>query len=301
MATSDRDQSALDRALLERKELLEAIKSATEKLEKLEQFLAMYRQLATGTILNTEKESPIRMAVGTITHHAQAQFESTVRALLLEYGRPMENPEIIEVLSERGLLPPSRSLQKHMYNKLWKAKKAGVLVHLPSLGYWVKGELLSEEATKLAEQARNRRFHKQNSVQRRPRGQRKPRPWQGNSPFRPRQVSDEQLAVAEDWVLAGKMTQTEIGKELGGISPSGVAYYFRGGAENILRRRNAAPDALSKRDAEREAARLGVLLAQRGKRSGQSTLLSALDFEAARERLEAIQRRFPELAPSGQY
>lgn len=298
MAISDRDQSALDRALLERKELLETIKAATEKLEKIEQFLAMYRQLATGSLLNTEKESPIRIAAGTVTHHAQAQFESAVRALLLEYGRPMENPEIIEVLSERGLLPPSRSLQKHMYNKLWKAKKNRVLEHLPGRGYWVKGEPLSDEAAKLAEQARLERFRKQNTVQRRPRGQAKPRPWKGNAAFRPRQVTDEQLAIAEEWVLAGKMTQTEIGKELGGISPSGVAYYFRGGAKGILARRNAPPDALSTRDAEREAARLRALLDQRGKRGGQSSLLSDLDYEAARDRLGAIQRRFPELQPS---
>ena len=295
MAVSDRDQSALDRALLERKELLDAIKSATEKLEKIEQFLAMYRQLATGSLLNTEKESSIRTAAGGATHHAQKQFESVIRGLLLEHGRPMENPEIIEVLSERGLVPPSRSLQKHMYNKLWKAKKNGVLDHLPGQGYWVKGEQLSEEAAKLAEQARFDRFRKQNEVQRRPRGQAKPRPWKGNNPYRPRQVTDEQLAIAEDWLLAGKMKQSEIAKELGGISASAVAYYFRGGVEGIIARRNTAPGALSKRDAEREVARLRVLLAQRGKRSGQSSLLSDLDFETARERLAAIERCFADL------
>jgi HEPN domain-containing protein len=297
MALDDQKQSALDRALLERKELIQTIKSATEKLEKVEQFLAMYRQFATGDILNTEKESLVRKHVGVTLHHAQAQFESILKALLLEYGRPMENPEIIEVLTERGLAPNSNSIQKHMYNKLWKAKKNRVVDHYPGKGYWVSSEPLSEEAGKLAEQVRLQRFRKQNEVQRAPRGQRKPRPWEGRNPTRQRQLTDEQLAIAEDWYLAGEMTRAEIAKQLGGVSLATLGYYFQGGAEGIRARRNMAPDILPKKEAVREAVRLRVLLAQRGKRSGQSSLLSDLDYESARDRLAAIERRFPELVP----
>ena len=297
MALSDSQSTALDQALLERKELLETIKVATAKLEKIEQFLAMYRQFATGNILDVEKESQVRLAAGTSPHHAQKQFESQVRALLLDTGRPMENPEIIEKLKARGMTIASRSLQKHVYNKLWKAKKNGVLDHFPGMGYWLKDEPLSEESAKAAEEARLERFRKQNEVERRPWGQAKGRPWKGQQQFRPRQLTDEQLATAEEWLLAGKMTRTEMAKELGGINVGTLAYYFKGGVQGILARRGMPPELLTKKDAAREALRLRLLLAKRTEaKRGQTSLLSNLDYDAARERLAAIESRFPELA-----
>ena len=299
MGLSDDKQSALDRALLERKELQETIKTAVAKLEKIEQFLAMYRQFATGNLLDVEKESLERNATGGGNYHAQEQFESAVRALLLEYGRPMENPEIIDKLNERGLLPKSRSLQKHVYNKLWKAKKNEVLDHFPGKGYWVRGEPLSVEAAALAEEARLERFRKQNEVQRKPWGEAKLRPWQGKPGGRPRQISDEQLAVAEEWLLAGQMKRTEIAKELGGVSVAALTYYFPGGVDGIKQRRQTPPDMLSEKDAIRERARLRLVLAPRSQRArGETSLLSDLDYEAARERLVAIESRFPHLKAS---
>ena len=62
-------------------------------------------------------------------------------------------------------------------------------------------------------------------------------------------VTDEQLKIAEQWILDGK-TRKLIADELG-ISAATVNYYFPGGKEGILRRRRMALEGIQANSAMR--------------------------------------------------
>jgi len=73
-------------------------------------------------------------------------------------GATSESPEIIEKFKERGHPLGRTNVVKQTWNKLWVEKKAGNLIHLPKLGYWLPNEPLSEEDKAKAAAARAERL-----------------------------------------------------------------------------------------------------------------------------------------------
>jgi hypothetical protein len=247
MSSDNPQESALTRALRERRELQDAIRIAAKKLEKVEQFIAMYRQYATG-------EEGLPELGGMLDKHAQASgwmgqetFGQLVRSLLMDMGRPMESPEIIEKFAERGHPLGRTNVVKQTWNKLWLEKRAGNLIHLPKLGYWLPNEPLTEEAKAKSVEARATRLRES---RRNP--SRKVPDRTGNPRGRRPTLSDEQLAMAEEWLMKG-VRRSEVAKRLGVATPT-VLYSFPKGAENIRERRNKPPAELSKKEVVRELA-----------------------------------------------
>jgi len=166
-------------------------------------------------------------------------------------GATSESPEIIEKFKERGHPLGRTNVVKQTWNKLWVEKKAGNLIHLPKLGYWLPNEPLSEEDKAKAAAARAERLKASRK------GPRKQPIRKGNPRGRKPTLSYEQLAIAEEWVLEG-LSKAEIARRLG-VDPSVVRYHFPDGTEGVMRRRSIPVELLTDREARRELARLMLL------------------------------------------
>ena len=137
-------ETPVSRALKRRKQLQDEIKTSIKELEKIEEFLKMYRSLSgdnDGAVV-----SKLRYILGGAgTGRTQAFFEQLVRTVLLDAGRPMRSPEIIEAFNKRGHSIGGNEIRT-AWNRLWQAKKNKVLINIPSYGYWLADEPLPEKA-----------------------------------------------------------------------------------------------------------------------------------------------------------
>lgn len=291
MPSPDQIETPLARALRERKELQERIRSDAQRLEKLEQIISWLRE---GTIKqeSVDKGATHAELVSPGAPSSQEAFVMMVRALLLEIGRPMESTEIIEIFEKRGHPLGRSNVMKQTWNKLWLAKRAGALTHESKLGYWLPGEPLTDAAREKAAEARATRF-KQHPPRRKGGT---PRPWTGKPKGRPRSLSPELLKMAERLLLEGKSGR--VVAETLGVSPPTVGYYFKGGAAALRKKASeTAVDHLSETQAETECVRLAAELAQHDKRYYQedSPTISDAEYDKLRERLRAIEAQFPHL------
>lgn len=228
MANEDFGDSPLDKALKRQKELQDTIKTATDtikvamqELEKLKQFIDLYRSFSTDieSVVKGGSDSPQALAPASakLKGHAhgqtQAVFEALALDILRDVGRPIKSPEFIEEFRKRGQ-PLGGNEVRTAWNRLWQARKAGLLTHDVKLGYWIAGEPLSDEARVRALEAGKRKPRRGPSMQALTKG--KPK-----GP--PRALTPEQVQTIERLLLSGK-TRKEV-CELFGISMGTLAAY----------------------------------------------------------------------------
>jgi Helix-turn-helix domain of resolvase len=217
MAFDNIQDPALANALKQRKELRDVIRDALAKIEKIDNFLRMYRDLSTtGTV---ENSATLKQEVPQFSHsqsdawgRAQSIFEKFAVAALRDVGRPMKSGELIEEFQKRGH-PIKGNAVRTAWNRLWIARKKGVLTNDPKLGYWIAGEPLSEEAKQRAASEPRR---KSLLPPDRNKGKRK-----GIAPI----LTPEQIEAGEKMLLAGK-TRIEVAAALGGVSQATIRNYF---------------------------------------------------------------------------
>lgn len=217
--------SAVSRAMEKRKELQDLIKASMKELEKIDEFLRMYRSLSAPDDfpIKGEEEGNTRYILGRAGHgQTQPMFEQMVRAILLDAGKPMQSHEIVEEFRKRGQ-PLGGNETRTSWNRLWQAKTRGVLVNIPSYGYWLADEPPPDLENLERPKARPR-------VQ----GESLRASWKGKPMGRAKILSPAQVKQAEKWLLAGK-TFKEVAMELGGLTPGALGnHYFPGGKRALF-------------------------------------------------------------------
>lgn len=170
MTNDDFNESPLDKAVKRQKELQETIKAATEtiksamqELEKLRQFTDLYRSFSVvgetesrGGSDSSSAPAAAGKLKGRAYGHTQAVFEALVLDILREVGRPIRSGEFIEEFRKRGQ-PLGGNEVRTAWNRLWEARKSGLLTHDMKLGYWIAGEPLSDEAKARAREIAKKR------------------------------------------------------------------------------------------------------------------------------------------------
>jgi superfamily II DNA or RNA helicase len=73
----------------------------------------------------------------------QEMFEKLALGVLRSVERPMKSGELIEEFRKRGHPIPGNAVRT-AWNRLWLARKRGVLINYPKLGYWLPGKPVSE-------------------------------------------------------------------------------------------------------------------------------------------------------------
>ena len=229
----DFQDAALGRALKRRKELQETIRRAVQELEKLEDWLKMYRDLSTDISDNSKgAELSAPQLRSDAFAGAQALFENLVLSVLREAGRPMKSPEIVQEFRRRGH-PLSGNEIRTAWNRLWAAKAKGILTNEPGLGYWIAGEPLSDEAKQKALVAnKSRPKSGVAAIIKAARGTKK-----GRDPI----WGADEVATAERMFLDGR-SRAEVAAALGGVSQGMIQKHFPGGIQAFLKEKY--PDAV---------------------------------------------------------
>ncbi|HET8918695.1 MAG TPA: hypothetical protein VFN27_03355 [Xanthobacteraceae bacterium] len=251
MASDDFQDSALGKALQRRKELQETIKNAVQEIEKIEEWLKMYRSFSTGGVdifkgADTNRVMPLSVA----GRKSQSLFEHLVLSVLRDVGRPMRSPEIIDEFRRRGHPLPGNEIRA-AWNRLWEAKVRGTLTSDPKLGYWIAGEPLSEKAKEEALIAGKRRKSGALAVIHAARGTKV-----GRDPL----WGPEQIEAAERMLLAGK-SRAEVAAALGGVSMGTLQKYV-----SISRLKAKYPDVVIPKRPRRPS---------RGNRKGRPRVMTA--------------------------
>lgn len=143
--------------------------------------------------------------------------------ILRDVGRPMKSGEFIEEFRKRGQ-PLGGNEVRTAWNRLWQARKAGLLTSDVNLGYWIAGEPLSEEAKQRALEAGKRKRRRGPSLRSLTKGKRK-------GP--PNALTPEDVSTIERLLLSGK-TRKEI-CNLYGVGMATLARYV-GPTESFLAR-----------------------------------------------------------------
>ena len=216
MADDDFNESAVEKAVRKRKELQERLKNTIQEIETLEKFLKTYRDLTAGTP-NSEKGGNQEISQAT-WGTAQQAFEALVVGVLREIGRPMRSGELIEEFKRRGH-PLKGNDVRTAWNRLWLASKRRVLTSDRTLGYWIAGEPLTDEAREAAALVGRR--------ERRPAGSAHRDQNKGKKKGRAPILTSEQVEAGEKMLLAGK-SRLEVAAVLGGVSQGTIKKYFGG-------------------------------------------------------------------------
>jgi hypothetical protein len=288
MSTEKATDTAVQRALKRRKELQEQVKRSMSELEKIENFLNMYRHLTSESEDANKGDVLPPVLITTKAGYGKSQniFEMLVRDVLLEAGHPMHSSEIIEAFRKRGH-PIGGNETRTAWNRLWKAKDSGFLVNLPRHGYWLANEPLPDGALT---KERPKRKH-------RPAGKSQRSEWQGKRIGRKRLLSTADVQRAEAMFLAGK-SQVEVAAELGGIAPATLQNYFPGGL-TALRKRVAETPAqmLNEMQARAEHERIRREIDKHRQRyfEKDTPTISDAEYDALRRRKHEIENRFPDL------
>jgi hypothetical protein len=217
MSSDDAADTPVGRALKRRKELEGVIKASMKELEKIDDFLKLYRHWSAPPEENSkggsdepEQVSLTRKGFGL----SQSLFEHSAREILREVGHPLSSPDFVEEFRKRGQ-PLGGNEIRAAWNKLWLAKDRGVLVHIPKFGYWLADEPLPEGALTVP---RTKRAY-------RPKGQSQRSQWTGRRIGRKPILTESQVKAGKEWILAGK-SRDEVCTHLGGISVTTFQNYF---------------------------------------------------------------------------
>jgi superfamily II DNA or RNA helicase len=194
---ADRALSTWVRA--QRREKKQGLLSA-DRLEKLEQIGLVWKG-----------EDILKNAHG----HTQETFEKLAIAVLRGVGRPMRSGELIRAFRRRGHPLPGNEVRT-AWNRLWTARKKGILINDPRLGYWIAGEPLSEKGKEKAALAAQGRLRQRGASLR--------ALAKGKKKGPPPALTPKDVQRAEHLLLAGK-TLSEVSAFLGGISVSTLVKY----------------------------------------------------------------------------
>jgi transposase len=226
MADDGADNIQLANALKRQKELQDTIKVATDTikaamqdLEKIRQFIDLYRSFSTDRDSRIAKgsdlaPSPSKKLKGHAHGQTQSVFEALALDILRDVGRPMKSGEFVEEFRKRGQ-PLGGNEVRTAWNRLWQARKAGLLTHDVQLGYWLPGEPVTEEMRARALAAGKRKQRSGPSMRELTKGKRK-------GP--PAALTPEQVREAEQLLLSGK-SRKEVCELFGGISMATLAGY----------------------------------------------------------------------------
>ena len=144
----------------------------------------------------------------------------------------MKSTEFIEEFRKRGQALGGNEVRT-AWNRLWQARKAGVLTHDGKLGYWISGEPLSNDAKARAREAAK--------ATRRPRsGPSLKSLTMGNRKGPPNALTPEQASEAERLLLSGK-SRKEVCELYGGISMATLAIYVGRTADFMARHPGFVP------------------------------------------------------------
>jgi hypothetical protein len=224
MPIDDFRDSPLAQALKKRKELQEKLKETIQSIEKIEEWLKTYRELSIGDADSKKEDS--RSDVGLAGWgQAQQVFESLVVGVLRDVGRPMRSGELIDEFRKRGH-PLKGNDVRTAWNRLWNARKRDVLTSDRSLGYWIAGEPLTEQAQLSAALIARRERHPTATLRNQNKGKKK---------GRARVLTDEQVDAGERMLLAGK-SRLEVAAALGGVSQGTINAYFPGGIRGLKKK-----------------------------------------------------------------
>ena len=170
-------------------------------------------------------------------------------------GRPMKSNELIEEFKKRGQ-PLGGNEVRTAWNRLWQARDRGVLTSDVSVGYWIAGEPLSDEAKQRAlVAARRTRKRGGTALRDLTRGKRKGPPFA---------LTPEKVETIERLLLSGK-SRKEV-TELFGISLGTLAKYV--GSSDALQTKY--PDVVIPKPVPRPS---------RNKRTGRPRVLTAEKVE----------------------
>jgi transcriptional regulator len=226
MAEDGTENIQLANALKRQKELQDTIKNATntiksamQELEKIRQFIDLYRSFSphrdSGIARGSDSASlPSKKLKGRAHGQTQSVFEALALDILRDIGRPMKSGEFVEEFRKRGQ-PLGGNEVRTAWNRLWQARKAALLTHDVQLGYWLPGEPITEEMRARALEAGKRKQRSGPSLRELTKGKRK-------GP--PAALTPEQVGEAEQLLLSGK-SRKEVCELFGGISMATLAGY----------------------------------------------------------------------------
>lgn len=283
--SDDPQDTLISRAIKRRKELQDAAKAIMKELEKIEEFLRMYRSLSSPDeegMQGEETQSPQYILGGAGKGQTQAVFEQLVRTVLLDARRPMRSPEIIQAFRQRGM-PIGGNETRTAWNRLWMAKAAGVLTKIPRYGYWLADEPLPKEA--LAHPPPKHEADPSEKVRR----ERAP----GRKIGRQRLLTDSQVKLLGQWLEEGKKTQAEMARDLGGVSVGTIQNYRLALAK--MREGKTLDEALKERHTELTTRRrkpAQEIDGQNQKPSGHS--VKKLATRSTKRRITPVQDLFQE-------
>src|SRR5665213_1138304 len=141
-------ETPISRAIKRRKELQDLIKDSMKELEKVDEFLRMFRAFSANDAEEIEgnvTKEPLYILGRAGMGQAQPVFEQYLRATLLDAQRPLTSLEVIDAFRERGH-PIGGNEGRTAMNRLWKAKASGMLTKIPKYGYWLADEPLPKSA-----------------------------------------------------------------------------------------------------------------------------------------------------------
>lgn len=126
---------AIQRALQRRREL-------EEEIREIDLFLSLYEQfaghpvsvgaMAASVVSDTSKPRRGRKRGGG--GMSQEDFIALARDLLLEIGRPVNGPALLEKFHEKGRHIGGADEIKNLTTKIWRARDR--IIKIPGAGYW---------------------------------------------------------------------------------------------------------------------------------------------------------------------
>lgn len=132
---------ALANALKRRNEL-------KKELEKLDQFINMYHELA-GTNREELDMQPyeisateaMRDAAGMIRPRGRpGDFARIMETVLKDFGHPLQRGQLVDEVEKRGHLIPSEDKPRYLGTILWRNNE--MFESIEGRGYWLKGVLV---------------------------------------------------------------------------------------------------------------------------------------------------------------
>src|SRR5581483_7147769 len=231
----------LTNALKRQKELQETIKVATDtiksamqELDGIRKFIDLFRSFSphrdAGNARGSDSLPPSSKKLKGHAHGlTQAVFNALALDVLRDAGRPMKSTEFIGEFRERGQ-PRGGNEVRTAWNRLWQAKKGGLLTYDVRLGYWISGEPLTEGMKQSALEAAKRTRGTAPSL----------RDTVGRRKGPPAALTPEQVREAEQLLLSGK-TRKEVCEMFGRISMATLAGYVGRTADFVARHPGFVP------------------------------------------------------------
>ena len=149
----DRDEPVPD-------ELREAVESDLftdlRELGQLETFIGLHRQFSTEE--SADSGDFTEPGLGRAGHGmSQRVFVRLAVIAIRRAGHPLDSGAVVDWLRKMGQPVGGSHEVKTAYNRLWEAKRDGILVHVKDAGYWIAGVELPQTAIDRAAAARSER------------------------------------------------------------------------------------------------------------------------------------------------